>query len=349
MPGATASDRRGRQADHAGRRLHRLFRSFRPGAARSHPHPQTGSGLFRSAPLQVDRTADQARSSSARSTPSRTRRGRFLPEFAYDVPGSGAVQAGRRARRRCPEGQVLGGQPRVADLGQFVGRGTTAACPQHGRVLASIAAISCAQRTRAEGDDLPGDLFASRRTAPTSATTRSRACSTACCSPAMRRPRRLIANGLRELLAASPQLGGAGRRSGAHSRARWTKSCAYSPSIVAWRRRALMDTSIGGVPVPKGSNILLLLGSANRDETTFTDPSLFNITRKDSRRATSPSDTESIPVSVSNSPRSSSHRAARNWRGGMPGLRLKAGPEIRVRAQHFVPGADRAAYGMERV
>ena len=58
----------------------------------------------------------------------------------------------------------------------------------------------------------------------------------------------------------------------------------YAPSIVAWRRKALMDASIGGVPVPKGSNILLLLGSANRDETMFTDPQLFNIHRKDARK-----------------------------------------------------------------
>ena len=41
-------------------RLHRLFRSLRPRAARSHPHPQTGSGLLRPAPLQGDRAADQA-------------------------------------------------------------------------------------------------------------------------------------------------------------------------------------------------------------------------------------------------------------------------------------------------
>jgi cytochrome P450 len=58
----------------------------------------------------------------------------------------------------------------------------------------------------------------------------------------------------------------------------------YAPSIVAWRRKALKDASIGGVPVPKGSNILLLLGSANRDETAFADPAHFDVTRKDARK-----------------------------------------------------------------
>lgn len=58
----------------------------------------------------------------------------------------------------------------------------------------------------------------------------------------------------------------------------------YAPSIVAWRRKALKDTAIGGVPVPLGSNLLLLLGSANRDETVFTEPERFDITRTDARK-----------------------------------------------------------------
>jgi cytochrome P450 len=57
----------------------------------------------------------------------------------------------------------------------------------------------------------------------------------------------------------------------------------YSPSIVAWRRRALKETAIGGVTIPKGANILLLLGSANRDETVFSDAARFDVTRKDAR------------------------------------------------------------------
>jgi cytochrome P450 len=58
----------------------------------------------------------------------------------------------------------------------------------------------------------------------------------------------------------------------------------YAPSIVAWRRKALTDTMIGDTPVSKGSNILLLLGSANRDETVFTEPQKFDIHRKDARK-----------------------------------------------------------------
>jgi cytochrome P450 len=57
----------------------------------------------------------------------------------------------------------------------------------------------------------------------------------------------------------------------------------FSPSIVAWRRRALKDAEIGGVAIPEGADILLLLGSANRDEAAFSEPSRLDITRTDSR------------------------------------------------------------------
>jgi len=57
----------------------------------------------------------------------------------------------------------------------------------------------------------------------------------------------------------------------------------YSPSIVGWRRRALRDTEIGGVAVPKGADILLLMGSANRDTSRFEDGETFDIDRPNAR------------------------------------------------------------------
>lgn len=57
----------------------------------------------------------------------------------------------------------------------------------------------------------------------------------------------------------------------------------YTPSIVAWRRRALQDVEIGGVAIPKGANILLLLGSANRDETVFDNADTLDINRANAR------------------------------------------------------------------
>lgn len=57
----------------------------------------------------------------------------------------------------------------------------------------------------------------------------------------------------------------------------------FSGSIVAWRRKATRDTEIAGVPIPKDSGVLLLMGSANRDETVFSNPDVFDIERENAR------------------------------------------------------------------
>ena len=57
----------------------------------------------------------------------------------------------------------------------------------------------------------------------------------------------------------------------------------YSPSIVGWRRRAKKAATVGGVEIPEGANLLLLMGSANRDESRFEDPDRFDISRRNAR------------------------------------------------------------------
>lgn len=56
----------------------------------------------------------------------------------------------------------------------------------------------------------------------------------------------------------------------------------FTPSVIVWRRKALVDVEIRGVKIPQGSNILLLLGSANRDEAVFPDGNNFDIGRPNS-------------------------------------------------------------------
>ena len=88
----------------------------------------------------------------------------------------------------------------------------------------------------------------------------------------------LMSNGLRELLT---------------HRAEWSRIVAdpslihgavdeclrYTPSVIVWRRLALEDAVVGGVVVPKGSRLLLLMGSANRDDEVFPDGERFDIAR----------------------------------------------------------------------
>ncbi|PRB70345.1 cytochrome P450 [Arthrobacter sp. MYb213] len=57
----------------------------------------------------------------------------------------------------------------------------------------------------------------------------------------------------------------------------------YSGSIVGWRRKALTDTEVGGVQIPEGGELLLLMGSANRDESRFENGEDFDITRANAR------------------------------------------------------------------
>jgi cytochrome P450 len=57
----------------------------------------------------------------------------------------------------------------------------------------------------------------------------------------------------------------------------------FSPSVIAWRRRATRATQIGGVDIPENANLLLLLGSANRDATMFENGETFDITRPNAR------------------------------------------------------------------
>ncbi|UOY02350.1 cytochrome P450 [Blastococcus sp. PRF04-17] len=57
----------------------------------------------------------------------------------------------------------------------------------------------------------------------------------------------------------------------------------YSPSIVAWRRRATTDATVGGVAIPAGADLLLVMGSANRDEEHFAEPDVFDIARPNAR------------------------------------------------------------------
>jgi cytochrome P450 len=54
-------------------------------------------------------------------------------------------------------------------------------------------------------------------------------------------------------------------------------------SVIAWRRRTTQEVGIGGVPIPQGAKLLLLLGAANRDPSVFPNPDRLDIRRPNAR------------------------------------------------------------------
>jgi cytochrome P450 len=57
----------------------------------------------------------------------------------------------------------------------------------------------------------------------------------------------------------------------------------FDSSVIAWRRKTTEAVEIGGVPVSADANLLLLLGSANRDPAVFEDPDHFDIHRPNAK------------------------------------------------------------------
>ena len=49
--------------------------------------------------------------------------------------------------------------------------------------------------------------------------------------------------------------------------------------VLSFQRTATQDTELGGVPIAKGEKILMIYGSANRDESEFENPDTFDIDR----------------------------------------------------------------------
>lgn len=56
-----------------------------------------------------------------------------------------------------------------------------------------------------------------------------------------------------------------------------------SGSIIAWRRVALCDVTVGGVDLPEGAKILMVMTSANHDEQHFNGADLLDLRRENAR------------------------------------------------------------------
>jgi cytochrome P450 len=93
----------------------------------------------------------------------------------------------------------------------------------------------------------------------------------------------LILNGLRQLLS-RPGLWDELREDPSLIENAVEETLRRDTSVVAWRRSTTRPVEIAGVEVPEGARLMLLLASANRDESVFEDPDSFDIGRENANK-----------------------------------------------------------------
>ena len=57
----------------------------------------------------------------------------------------------------------------------------------------------------------------------------------------------------------------------------------FDSSVITWRRKTIRAIEIGGIEVPARADLLLLIGSANRDPSVFVHPDTFDIYRHNAK------------------------------------------------------------------
>jgi len=61
------------------------------------------------------------------------------------------------------------------------------------------------------------------------------------------------------------------------------ESLRYETPLLNITRLAVADTEIGGVSVPAGSTVMLMLAAANRDEARYPDPDQYEVRRSEAK------------------------------------------------------------------
>ncbi|MGI8909915.1 MAG: cytochrome P450 [Rubrobacteraceae bacterium] len=93
----------------------------------------------------------------------------------------------------------------------------------------------------------------------------------------------LILNGLRQLLS-RPGLWEELREDPSLIENAVEETLRHDTSVVSWRRSTTRPVQIAGVEVPENARLMLLLASANRDESIFDDPDEFDIHRENANK-----------------------------------------------------------------
>ncbi|MFN4145313.1 MAG: cytochrome P450 [Runella sp.] len=137
-------------------------------------------------------------------------------------------------------------------------------------------------RHQTPSDDLPGDLVALQKEGHEITDREIAAICYSMLFAGHETTTSLIGNGIRELLT-YPESWKAICRDKSLIPNAIEEILRFSPSIVSWRRKSLEEAEIGGVKIPAGANILLVMGSGNRDEANFENGETFDIERENAK------------------------------------------------------------------
>jgi cytochrome P450 len=114
--------------------------------------------------------------------------------------------------------------------------------------------------------------------------------------------------------------------------ARWPRAIEevlrYDPPVVGWMRNTTRAVRVGDVEIASGQRVLLLLGSANRDDERLADAGCFDIDRADADDHLSFSHGRHFCVGAAMA-RLEARVALEALAEGLPGLRLRDGHEPR--------------------
>jgi cytochrome P450 len=117
----------------------------------------------------------------------------------------------------------------------------------------------------------------------------------------------------------------------------------FDPSVVIWRRKTKTAVRIREVDIPAEANLLLLIGSADRDEEVFAAPETFDVRRHNARDHGLRDGQPPVPGRAARAPGNA--RGVRGAHAPPPRIAPAPGSGAHVSSEHCLSRSNSAACG----